>query len=140
MANNQLNSLVSDTVEYNKEVTKAQIAGILRKANIVRYRKVSAGQSVLRDIKTHYAHYSGVEVTERCSYLDISGRNSRPQYQKITTGTFDIRFTHGYTSKKFTAEEGATILNQAIEALKANGFVVISEHDLSGFCVAKEVA
>ena len=135
MANNQLNSLVID-----KSVTKVQIAGILRKAKIVRYRKVSAGGSMLRDIRTHYAHYSGVEVTENATSFNVASRNSRPQYKKVTTGEFDITFTHGYSGQKFTEEEAAVILNQAVEALKANGFVVIAEYSLPCIRVAKLVA
>jgi hypothetical protein len=126
-------------VEYDTTVTKAQIAGIFRKANVVRYKKIRAGASVLRDIKTNYSYYSGVEIVENAVSFNVSASGFRPHYVKTKFGTFTISFTHGYTGQKFSTEEGTTILNQAITTLLANGFVIISENKF-GITVGKVVA
>ena len=123
-------------IKYDVTVTKAQIAGILRKANIVRYKKIRAGASVLRDIKTNYSYYSGVEVIENGVSFNVSASGFRPHYVKTKFGTFTISFTHGYTGQKFTTEEGTAILNQAITVLVANGFVIVKENQF-GITVAK---
>jgi hypothetical protein len=127
--------MTTATVEYDKTVTKQQIAGILRKANIVRYKKEAGGKSVLRDVKRRYSHYSGIEVIEQASSFNVNPRNLRPKYVKHTTGKFIVQFTEGYNGQKFTNEEASTILNQAIAALVAEGFVVVS--DKYGYIVAK---
>lgn len=124
-------------MEYDTTVTKQQIAGILRKANVVRYKKVAGGRGVLRDIKRNYSYYSGVEVIEQASSFNVNNSNFRPRYVKITTGKFNVEFTHGYTGQKFTQEEANEILNKAIAALVANGFIVVNDHS-RGFVVAKE--
>ena len=125
-------------VEYDTTVTKAQIAGILRKANVVRYKKIRAGASVLRDIKTNYSYYSGVEVVENATSFNVSATGFRPHYVKTKFGTFTISFQHGYTGQKFTAEEGTTILNQAVAVLLANGFTITNENKF-GITVAKVI-
>jgi len=125
-----------ETVEqFDTTVTKAQIAGILRKANIVRYKTVAGGKSVLRDVTRNYAHYSGIEVIEQATSFNVNSRNLRPKYVKHSTGKFIIQFTEGYNGQKFTKEEAATILNQAIAALVAEGFMIVS--DKYGYIVAK---
>jgi len=128
---------IVETAQYDKTVTKAQIAGILRKANVVRYKKVAGGKSVLRDITRNYAYYSGVEVIEQASSFNVNGRNLRPRYVKVSTGKFNVEFTHGYNGQKFTQEEATQILNQAIAALIAQGFTIVSENS-RGYIVAKE--
>lgn len=124
------------TLEYDLTVTKSQIAGILRKANIVRYKKEAGGKSVLRDIQTNYAYYSGVEVIEQASSFNVNSRDMRPRYVKLTTGKFNVSFTHGYNGTKFSQAEANEILNQAISALITNGFVIVSENSF-GYTVAK---
>ena len=123
------------TVEYDKTVTKQQIAGILRKANVLRYKKVVGGKSVLRDVNRRYAHFSGIEVIEQATSFNVNPRNLRPKYVKSTTGKFIVQFTEGYNGQKFTNKEASTILNQAIAALVAEGFTVVS--DKYGYIVAK---
>jgi hypothetical protein len=123
-------------MEYDTTVTKQQIAGVLRKAKIVRFKKVSGGQSVLRDVKTNYAYYSGIEITEQCMSFNISPSN-RPRYAKISTGKFYVEFTHGYNGQKFTQQEAKEILDKALAALVDNGFVVVSENTFNTI-VAKE--
>ena len=127
--------MTTATVEYDITVTKQQIAGILRKAKIVRYRKEAGGKSVLRDVKRNYAYYSGVEVVEYASSFNVNPRHLRPKYVKHSTGKFGIQFVDGYNGQKFTNEEASTILNQAIAALVAEGFIVVS--DKYGYIVAK---
>jgi hypothetical protein len=124
-------------MEYDTTVTKQQIAGILRKANIVRYKKVAGGKSVLRDITRNYAYYSGVEVIEKSTSYNKNPRTLRPRYIKVSTGKFTVEFTHGYNGQKFTQEEAKEILNKAIAALIDNGFIVVDDHSLY-FVVAKE--
>jgi hypothetical protein len=124
------------TVEYDTTVTKQQIAGILRKANVVRYKKVAGGRGVLRDIKRNYAYYSGVEVIEQATSFNVNPSNLRPRYTKISTGKFNVEFTHGYNGQKFTQEEASQILTQAITALVVNGFIVVAESS-RGYIVAK---
>lgn len=124
-------------MEYDTTVTKQQIAGVLRKANVVRYKKVAGGRGVLRDIKRNYSYYSGVEVIEQASSFNVNPRTMRPRYKKVSTGKFNVEFTHGYNGQKFTQEEANEILNKAIAALVANGFIVVNDHS-RGFTIAKE--
>lgn len=123
-------------VEYDTTVTKAQIAGILRKANVVRYKKVAGGRGVLRDIKMNYAYYSGIEVVEQASSFNVNPSNLRPRYVKISKGKFNIEFIHGYNGQKFSQEKANEILKQAVSALVANGFVIVDEN-YRGYIVAK---
>lgn len=126
---------MTTTVEYDKTVTKQQIAGILRKANIVRYKKEAGGKSVLRDVKRNYAYYSGVEVVEYASSFNVNPRHLRPKYVKHSTGKFGIQFVDGYNGQKYSNEEAKTILKQAIDALVSEGFMIVS--DKHGYIVAK---
>jgi hypothetical protein len=61
----------------------------------------------------------------------------RPRYKKVSTGKFNVEFTHGYNGQKFTQEEANEILNKAIAALIDNGFIVVNDHS-RGFTIAKE--
>lgn len=124
------------TLEYDLEVTKWQIAGILRRANIVRFRKVTGGQSRLRDVKANVSYYGGIEVTEIATAYNVNGKNMRPKYVKETTGKFTINFVQGYEGKHYESEEANAILKEAIAALIADGFTVVHENFL-GYTVAK---
>lgn len=127
-----------NAVEIDTEVTKSQIAGILRKAKIVRYRSEAGGKSVLRDIGRNHATYSGIEITERAhTYNKNAGKNLRPRWIKISEGKFDIDFVSGYNGESYTTSEAVEIRNQALQALLEAGFVQV---DGLKFRVAKMVA
>ena len=127
---------MNTAVEYDTTVTKSQIAGLLRKANIVRYSTVAGGKSTLRDVTRKHAHYSGIEVIENATQFNVARRDSRPRWKKVTTGKFEVIFTHGYNGQRFSQKEANEILNQAVAALVANGFVIVSEN-FRGYTVAK---
>jgi len=127
--------IMTTTVEFDKTVTKNQIAGILRKANVVRYKRTTGGKSVLRDIRNNHSYYSGIEVIEQATSYNVNPSNLRPKYVKSTTGKFIVQFVHGYSGEKFTQEQASTILKQAIDALVSEGFMIVS--DKYGYIVAK---
>lgn len=126
------------TNQIDTEVTKNEVAGILRKAKIVRTRKVVGGKSTLRDVTRNETTYSGVEITERkFTYNRNANKPLRPRWEKVSEGKFDIAFTYGEDSNDYTKEEAIAILDNALKALLTAGFIQV---DGLKYRVAKMVA
>lgn len=124
------------------EVTKAQIAGVLRKAKVVRYREVAGGKSVLRDVHRNIASYSGIEITEVATHFNKNaGKAMRPRYIKISTGVFYAKWVDGYNdATPATPPQRSEAYATTITALENAGFTILDIDAISGVKFGKVVA
>lgn len=124
---------------FDNEVTKAQIAGILRKAKVTRYREEKGGKSVLRDVHRHTASYSGIEVTEVASHFNRNaGKAMRPRYIKIASGVFFAKWVDGYNDfVAVTPSQRSEAYATTMTALADAGFTILGIDAISGVKFAK---
>ena len=118
---------MTTTIELDTEITKVQIAGVLRKAKVVRYRDVVGSKSRLRDIRNNHSSYSGIAITEKCSvYNRNKSTNLRPHWVKDSTGEFSLVWYNGYNDQvEFTSEQIAQEFTKALNALVNAGYTIL---------------